>query len=171
MGEVTEGSIDLRGGMPVEAPGDEDGDLRAAEVVLRNALRPDETVIGYAEGLVRVVLQLFEGCAVLLTDQRLLLAKRAWVDHWEVKAELASASCEVIENRVRFDTSRVLVAREGETTLCLYFGHRWRDAAGVIAGMMSGGKLLSLVACDPYDAEQEAMALLHDMSAAALAGP
>lgn len=162
MGDFWNDPIHLREDAPAETQ-EEVFDPRAAEAVLRAALRPDETAVAYAEGLVRVVLQLFENCGVLLTDQRLLLAQRVWVNHWDVTTEFAVGSCEVVADRVRFDASRLLVVRSGEATRCLHFGHRWRDPAGLIAEGLS-----SRVEFDSYDAEEEAMAVLHDLSSAVL---
>lgn len=166
MGDVMEGAIDLREEAPTEVLEEEREGLRAAEAVLLSSLRPDETVVAYAEGLVRVVLQLFENCGVLLTDQRLLVAQRAWVNHWEVRTEFAVDSCEVLEDRVRFDASRLLAVQCGEVTRCFYFGQHWRGPAGAIAWGLSSGE-----DSDSYEDEQDALALLHEMAVTAGAAP
>lgn len=99
-------------------------------------LHPGERLEEYARGLIRVALQLFRKCEVGVTDSRVLIMEPKWPRGYGLSRSFYRTACSVVNARVRFDGSTLVLLKSGEEILCLYFGRRVRDKANSIVRLL-----------------------------------
>ncbi len=102
------------------------------EGTIQEALEPGERRVAFADVLVRVVLQLFERSALVLTDRRLIVLSPAWPWGYKVDAAMDRAGCRLERYKERFDGSRLMIVRNDDRNLCAYFGRSWQKEADMI---------------------------------------
>ncbi len=147
----------------VEITGDAVAPRASLERPLAEVLAPGEVVTGYAEGLMRILLQLFARCATVLTDRRLLIFTPKWPWGYGLEAEYPRETCLILNHKERMDGSRLVIVRHSTGVRCLYFPRSWRDGADAIRSAL--GPDLATAAKD-YSNGLDALRQLGDLAEA-----
>jgi len=108
------------------------GEQESVDQAVAQMLQPGETVEVTADALIRVVLQFFHRCRVVLTDRRVMILKQAWPWGYKVNAIYDRAGCGIVKYKQRVDGSQLIIIRHTQDVLCLYFHRRWREQAARI---------------------------------------
>ncbi len=104
---------------------------------IAEALLPGEQVEVSVRGLVKVVLQLFNRCVVVLTDRRLLVFSSPWSRGYKLEEGYARDACAVLSRKVRFDGSRLVVVRARGDTITLHFARSVQSEADAVCAALS----------------------------------
>lgn len=94
-------------------------------------------MVGFAEALVKVVMQLFNRCALVLTDRRLILMTPSWPRGYKAEGSFPRSSCTILKTKRRFDGSTLIVISHGAGVTCLYLSRPWSSQAEVIIGALT----------------------------------
>ena len=103
---------------------------------ITEALEPGEQVIAFAEALVKVVMQLFNRCAIVLTDRRVILMAPSWPRGYKAEGSFPRSSCVILKTKQRFDGSTLLIIGHGAGVTCLYLSRPWQAQANVIVNAL-----------------------------------
>jgi hypothetical protein len=115
----------------------EDLDLRPetwsrADEALDGHLDPDESVLTSIGALVRVALQFFDRCELVLTDRQLVVLKPQWPWGYRFERGMPRSMCAVVRHKQRIDGSQLLVVRFLDEDMCFYIPRRSRDGGVAI---------------------------------------
>jgi hypothetical protein len=111
---------------------------------ITEALEPGEQVIAFAEALVKVVMQLFNRCAIVLTDRRVILMAPSWPRGYKAEGSFPRSSCVILKTKQRFDGSTLLIIGHGAGVTCLYLSRPWQAQAEIIVKALPAAEVTTV---------------------------
>ncbi len=103
-----------------------------AEEALQGHLEEGEAVMVSVGAMLRVALQFFDRCELVLTDRRLIVLKPSWPWGFKFEQEFHRSACSVRRHRQRLDGSQLLVVHADDEDICFYIPRRARDGGVAI---------------------------------------
>ncbi len=103
-----------------------------AEEALQGHLEDGEAVLISVGAMLRVALQFFDRCELVLTDRRLIVLKPSWPWGFKFERDFARSACSVRRHKKRVDGSQLLVVHVDGDDICFYVPRRSRDGGVTI---------------------------------------
>ncbi len=109
----------------------------ALDKAVGGTLQPGEQIVAFAEGLMKVVLQLFNKCAVVLTDRRLIMLSPSWPWGYRIDGSLPRSQCAIMNLKRKFDGSSLLILKHPGGVTCLYFSRHWQPQTDLLVAALA----------------------------------